>query len=180
MIRARVTIEVKSPDGKRKFKRTYKANSFVRNFLRLLGGFVMAKYPVDNWKLIDSVGADEVAGTANDDQANLQNSEVMILVGNGTTAPHIHDHTIEALLGYSLVLATSEFDSNPVYEIFWQVSIQNTDGVPWEVKETALYVRVKWDGTTEQIMIARDKIDPLVDVADGDFVNVTYGLRSSV
>lgn len=180
MITARVTIEVKSPNGRRKFKRTYKGHSFVRNFLRLVGGVLMAQNPVSAWALLDSLGNSHDAGTAADDQANLLNSEIMILVGSGATPPDTHDYQIEAMLGYAECNLSTEFDSDPVYEIFWQVSIQNTSGGLWVVSETALYCRLTWENITRQIMIARDAIDPVVNVPNGDFVNVTYGLRSEV
>jgi len=180
MVKAKLTVKVRTPQGKLVCKRTYKAHSFLRNFLRLLGGLIASHIMVSNWALLNTAGVSKDAGAANDDQANLATGNIYIYIGNGTTAPTITDYKIESQLKVAAVAASQEVEDDPNYSVKWAVAIQNTTGSPWAVTEYVLACNVVWANSTIIAVLLRDVPGNTVNVADGEFIEVEYELITTV
>ena len=150
-------------------------DSFVRNFLQMLQGFLTSG-------LLTSGQIRNTAGTAVNSSAdaygqmNSISGLMSILIGDGAVAVDIDDYALgHAIPGVSSMLTSiTQAESGQTMAITFTKTYLNEPSSTWTVRETGMITLLRYGNANHDILLVRDVLGSPITVTQGQSIQVQY------
>jgi len=176
-LRVLLTYWVTRKDGSEEPRITVKSRSLLRNFLRMLGGFISCGQMASAFTIKTTGGVPQGAGTTAGYQANIASEIPSLHIGSGTTAVTLADYALDSEEESGKSTGVSESSVGNIYTLTWTRSFLNEGASAWAINEVGLSATVDYAGAERDILLIRDVLASQVDVSVGDTFIIQYSIQ---
>ena len=177
-------VEVRDPDGRRRFYRRYRSRSFLRNYLRSIFGYYSSALAIPaGWTIRDTGGTEYNSTNIDKSQCNkVSPGRPLIGIGSGTTPPAPTDYWYVTSITDGVADTVTDISSGNTVAYKFSKLFTNPGPGTWSVNEIGVSACTFYNGggLSPTYMIIRDVLPSTRTVGPGQTLTVSYTFQTVV